>query len=111
MKVTLEISKEDLVQLLVALKDNTQVNVNMRDLDNDVDYQRKLKRLLDTPINELEGELSVRAINALYRLKVIDLVKMREGDVLRLRNVGKGTYNEICNWVESKGLHFGYKEE
>lgn len=110
MKLTLEISKDDLVQLLVALKDNTQVNINMRDLDNDVDRQEQLQAMLRRPMLDFEDELSVRAINALSHLTVGDLVSKKESDLLRMRNIGHNTYNEICEWVESKGLHFGYKK-
>ena len=110
MKVTLEISKEDLVQLLVAMRENTQVNINLQEMESDVVKEQRLQKLLDTPISEFEGELSVRAMNALYKLKVIELVSKNELDLLKMRNIGRQTHQEIAEWVKSKGLHFGYKK-
>ncbi|MCX5925274.1 MAG: DNA-directed RNA polymerase subunit alpha [Candidatus Dependentiae bacterium] len=64
--------------------------------------------LLLKPIEELE--LSVRAHNCLINAgikRVIDLVNIVEDDVLKIKNFGRKSLNEIKDSMKSFGLSFG----
>jgi len=59
-----------------------------------------------TPITELG--LSARALKCLERLDVEyvdDLVQLSKRDLLRVRNMGEKTFEEINEKVKSMGLH------
>jgi len=65
----------------------------------------ELRKLLDTPIGEIE--LSVRAANciAAANIKTIsDLVQKTEAEMLKYRNFGKKSLNEIKSILERMGL-------
>lgn len=64
--------------------------------------------LLFKPIDELE--LSVRAHNCLINAgikRVIDLVNMPEDDILRIKNFGRKSLNEVKEGMKAFGLSFG----
>lgn len=64
--------------------------------------------LLLKPIDELE--LSVRAHNCLINagiLRVIDLVRLKEDDMLKIKNFGRKSLNEVKDSIKSFGLSFG----
>jgi DNA-directed RNA polymerase subunit alpha len=64
--------------------------------------------LLLKPIDELE--LSVRAHNCLVQAgynRVIDLVNLSEDDLLKIKNFGRKSLNEVKDSVKAFGLHFG----
>ena len=67
---------------------------------------------LDRGVNELE--LSVRAANCLknVELKTIrDLVQKTEAEMLKTKNFGRKSLNEIKELLEEMGLHLGMKLE
>lgn len=70
---------------------------------NDIPVELLLK-----PIDELE--LSVRAHNCLINAginRVIDLVNLSEDDLLKIKNFGRKSLNEVKDSVKAFGLHFG----
>jgi len=70
----------------------------------------ELDRLLNMSINEIE--LSVRAANCINAasIKMIgDLVQKTEAEMLKYRNFGKKSLNEIKQILEGMGLSFGMK--
>jgi DNA-directed RNA polymerase subunit alpha len=71
------------------------------------DRIRQLQEILDTSIEELE--LSVRSYNCLEHagIKTIrDLIQKTESEMLKYRNFGRKSLNEIKNILKAKGLRF-----
>ncbi len=68
----------------------------------------KVRKLLKMPVDELE--LSVRSYNCLMaaNIKTIgDLVRRDEQQMLKFRNFGRKSLQELTQILEEKGLHFG----
>ncbi|MCK6559420.1 DNA-directed RNA polymerase subunit alpha [bacterium] len=68
----------------------------------------KVRKLLKMPVDELE--LSVRSYNCLMaaNIKTIgDLVRRDEQEMLKFRNFGRKSLQELTQILEEKGLHFG----
>jgi len=64
--------------------------------------------LLNRPIDEIE--LSVRAFNCLKNAKIDtlrDLVKKDEGEMLKMKNFGRKSLNEVKDVLTKMGLHLG----
>lgn len=100
------------------LKDHIQLFINFdieeEDEDtNEVDEEMlRIRRLLTTTVDELE--LSVRSHNCLKaaNIKLIgDLVRREESEMLKFRNFGRKSLNEIHSILEEKGLGFGMDVE
>lgn len=76
------------------------------------DSQREVNRNLSRSVNELE--LSVRAANCLKNANIktiADLVQKSEGEMLRTKNFGKKSLNEIKEILTEMGLSLGTKIE
>jgi DNA-directed RNA polymerase subunit alpha len=74
--------------------------------------QREVNRNLSRSVNELE--LSVRAANCLKNANIktiADLVQKSEGEMLRTKNFGKKSLNEIKEILTEMGLSLGTKIE
>ena len=74
--------------------------------------ESKKERVLEMPIEELE--LSVRSYNCLKRANITtveDLANKTEGDMMKVRNLGKKSLDEVCNKLRSLGLDFTLSEE
>lgn len=72
----------------------------------------KIRKIVLTPVEELE--LSVRAHNCLKAadIKTLgDLVKLQESELLKFRNFGKKSLNELTDVVYNFGLEFGMNVE
>jgi DNA-directed RNA polymerase subunit alpha len=72
--------------------------------------QNKLRKLLNMSVNEIE--LSVRAANCLNNANITtvgQLAMKSEGDMLKYRNFGKKSLNEIKEKLEALGLSLGMK--
>ena len=64
-------------------------------------------KVLELTIEELD--LSVRSFNCLKRAginTVEDLVNKSEGEMMRVRNLGKKSLEEVVNKLDSLGFHF-----
>ncbi|MDR2776638.1 MAG: DNA-directed RNA polymerase subunit alpha [Puniceicoccales bacterium] len=76
------------------------------------DDQNRLHKLLNMSVNEIE--LSVRAANCLNNANIMtvgELVMKTEAEMLRYRNFGKKSLNEIKEKMEEIGLSLGMKIE
>ena len=74
--------------------------------------QREVNKNLSRSVNELE--LSVRAANCLKNANIktiADLVQKSEGEMLRTKNFGKKSLNEIKEILTEMGLSLGIKVE
>ena len=66
-----------------------------------------IQKTLETPIEELD--LSVRAYNCLKRAghhTLQDLTSMSESEMMKIRNLGKKSLDEVTNKLHSLGLDF-----
>ncbi len=96
------------------IKDHVQLFINFdiepeeeeaQEIDEEV---LRIKKLLKMSVDELE--LSVRSHNCLKNanIKTIgDLVRLDEAELLKFRNFGRKSLQEIQEILEKKGLHFG----
>ncbi len=77
--------------------------------NNEVDAEKmRIANLLKTSIEDLN--LSVRAYNCLKSANIAtigELVSKEESELLKFRNFGKKSLNELIEVVEEKNLHFG----
>ena len=83
---------------------NTQVMIEKE--------ESKKEKVLETSIEELE--LSVRSFNCLKRAgisTVEDLTNRSENDMMKVRNLGKKSLDEVTNKLHSLGLDFASNEE
>ena len=70
------------------------------------------ERILEMPIEDLE--LSVRSYNCLKRAgisTVQDLANKTEADMMKVRNLGKKSLDEVINKLYSLGLNFASEDE
>ena len=83
---------------------NTQVMIEKE--------ESKKEKVLETSIEELE--LSVRSFNCLKRAgisTVEDLTNKTEADMMKVRNLGKKSLDEVTSKLHSLGLDFASNEE
>ena len=74
--------------------------------------ESKRERILEMPIEDLE--LSVRSYNCLKRAGIAtveDLANKSESDMMKVRNLGKKSLDEVTNKLHSLGLDFIHEEE
>ena len=70
----------------------------------------RILKVLNMSVNEIE--LSVRAANCLNNANITtvgELATKSEGDMLKYRNFGKKSLNEIKEKLSDLGLSLGYK--
>ena len=75
------------------------------------EMEEKLKKILSTPVEELE--LSVRSSNCLKMANIQsigDLVQRSEDEMVKTKNFGKKSLAEIQNKLKSYGLSLGMKD-
>lgn len=95
------------LELFVDLSEvakNTQVMIEKE--------ETKKERVLEMPIEELE--LSVRSYNCLKRAGIFtveDLTNKTESHLMKVRNLGKKSLEEVINKVKSLGLTFKEEDE
>lgn len=83
---------------------NTQVMIEKE--------ESKKEKVLEMPIEELE--LSVRSYNCLKRAGIAtveDLANKSEEDMMKVRNLGKKSLDEVINKLHSLGLNFKVEED
>lgn len=76
--------------------------------DEEDEATTRIKNLLKTRVDDLE--LSVRSSNCLRAANIQtiqDLVTKSESEMLKYRNFGRKSLNEISQLLEEMGLHFG----
>ena len=124
-KLTLEIwtdgritPDEALKESAVILKHHIDVfdKVNEQDIEFETvgkevsEEQNRLRKLLNMSVNEIE--LSVRAANCLNNANITtvgELAMKSEQEMLKYRNFGKKSLNEIKSKLEQLGLSLGMK--
>ena len=78
----------------------------------DVNKVDKIKTLLQKPIEELE--LSVRSFNCLKRANIMtlgDLTQKTEEDMIKVRNLGRKSLDEVIAKLAENDLHLKEKED
>src|SRR5262252_2277228 len=111
---------EALLQASAILRHHLDVFVNYDDTQIEFDETPKelnqentrLKKLLNMSVNEIE--LSVRAANCLNNANITtvgQLAMKTEAEMLRYRNFGKKSLNEIKEKLQQLGLSLGMKFE
>jgi DNA-directed RNA polymerase subunit alpha len=112
--------EEALLQSSAILRHHLDVFVNFDDSQIEIDEtpqevsqeNTRMKKLLNMSVNEIE--LSVRAANCLNNANIISvgqLAMKSEGEMLKYRNFGKKSLNEIKDKLQSLGLSLGMKFE
>ncbi|MBP5510846.1 MAG: DNA-directed RNA polymerase subunit alpha [Kiritimatiellae bacterium] len=85
--------------------------LEVEESEKKVDEERdRLRRILNMSVNEVE--LSVRAANCLNNANITtvgELAMKTENDMLKYRNFGKKSLNEIKDKLTELGLYLGYK--
>ncbi len=83
--------------------------IQFEQAERQVDAQREeLRRKLATSVNDIE--MSVRAVNCLNNANITtvgDLVQRSEAELLKFRNFGKKSLNEIKQKLQELGLSLG----
>ena len=83
---------------------NTQVMIEKE--------ESKKEKVLEMSIEDLE--LSVRSFNCLKRANIAtveDIAKMTESEMMKVRNLGKKSLDEVTYKLHSLGLDFAKEEE
>lgn len=98
------------------IRDHIQLFINFEvgpsDADSEIETDEeilRIRRLLRKPVDELE--LTVRAGNCLKdaRIRTIaDLVTHEESDMLKFKNFGRKSLNELTEILSNHGLGFGF---
>jgi DNA-directed RNA polymerase subunit alpha len=111
------ISPEDaLAYAAKIVKDQVSVFINFQEADDDVHVVETVQA--DVRLNENlyksvdELELSVRAANCLENAGIrfiAELVTKTESEMLKTKNFGRKTLNEIKDLLSEMGLHLGMK--
>ncbi len=95
----------DHINLFVTMDDTPQPTVEEKEVDAEV---QRIRDLLMQPVDELD--LSVRAHNCLKAANIKnigDLVRREESEMLKFRNFGRKSLQELAQVLEERGLFFG----
>lgn len=110
------VSPEDaLSQAAAILRDHVSIFIQMdgepepTEEEQEVDEEvKRIRELLSQPVDELD--LSVRSHNCLKAASIKnigDLVRREESEMLKFRNFGRKSLQELIEVLEERGLHFG----
>ena len=112
------ISPEDAVAHAAKIvKDHMQIFINFDEEPEQVQPQvdeKKQKMIVNLSKSVEELELSVRSYNCLKNANIqtiSELVQKGDGEMLKTRNFGRKSLNEIKEILEEMGLHLGMKLE
>jgi DNA-directed RNA polymerase subunit alpha len=95
----------DHVNLFISMEGEPQPTEEEKEVDAEV---QRIRELLSQPVDELD--LSVRAHNCLKAANIKnigDLVRREESEMLKFRNFGRKSLQELIQVLEERGLHFG----
>ena len=95
----------DHVNLFIQMDSEPQPVVEEKEVDAEV---QRIRELLSQNVDELD--LSVRAHNCLKAANIKnigDLVRREESEMLKFRNFGRKSLQELIEVLEDRGLHFG----
>jgi hypothetical protein len=83
-------------------------NQELNDLKSNTNVQHFLKYgydIKDLKMSYLDFDLSVRTLNCLKLADILtleDLLVYKKSDLMKFRNFGKTSLNELCDWLEEK---------
>ena len=95
----------DHVNLFIQMDNEPQPVVEEKEVDAEV---QRIRELLNQTVDELD--LSVRAHNCLKAANIKnigDLVRREESEMLKFRNFGRKSLQELVQVLDERGLHFG----
>ena len=100
-----------------VLTEHLQLFVELSDVANNVSImvekeENQIEKLLEKPIEELE--LSVRSFNCLKRSNistVADLTSKTENEMMKVKNLGKKSLDEVIKKLHDLGLNFRNEED
>lgn len=95
----------DHISLFITMESEPQPEVKKKEVDAEV---QRIRELLSQSVDELD--LSVRAQNCLKAANIRtigDLVRRQESEMLKFRNFGRKSLQELIAVLEERGLHFG----
>ena len=93
------------MSITLSITPETPVEVDSKELDEEA---LRMRHLLLTKLSDME--LSVRALNCLKAANIdtfADLVSHQRGELMKFRNFGKKSMNEIETLIEKVKLGFG----
>jgi DNA-directed RNA polymerase subunit alpha len=99
----------DHVNFFISLDEEPEPVVEEQEVDEEV---KRIRELLAQPVDELD--LSVRSHNCLKAasIKTIgDLVRREENEMLKFRNFGRKSLQELIEVLDDRGLEFGMNVE
>jgi DNA-directed RNA polymerase subunit alpha len=99
----------DHVNFFIQLEEEPEPVVEEQEVDEEV---KRIRELLAQPVDELD--LSVRSHNCLKAasIKTIgDLVRREENEMLKFRNFGRKSLQELIEVLDDRGLQFGMNVE
>jgi len=99
----------DHVSFFIQLEEEPEPVVEEQEVDEEV---KRIRELLAQPVDELD--LSVRSHNCLKaaNIKTIgDLVRREEDEMLKFRNFGRKSLQELVEVLDERGLSFGMNVE
>jgi DNA-directed RNA polymerase subunit alpha len=99
----------DHIGLFVTLEGEPEAEPEEEEVDAEV---QRIRELLAQPVDELD--LSVRSHNCLKAASIKnigDLVRREENEMLKFRNFGKKSLQELIEVLDDRGLHFGMDVE
>ncbi len=95
----------DHVGFFIQLDEEPEPVVEEQEVDEEV---QRIRELLAQPVDDLD--LSVRSHNCLKAASIKnigDLVRREESEMLKFRNFGRKSLQELVEVLEDRGLHFG----
>jgi DNA-directed RNA polymerase subunit alpha len=95
----------DHINLFIQMDSEPQPVVEEKEVDAEV---QRIRELLSQSVDELD--LSVRAHNCLKAANIKnigDLVRREESEMLKFRNFGRKSLQELIEVLDDRGLHFG----
>jgi DNA-directed RNA polymerase subunit alpha len=99
----------DHINFFIQMEEEPEPAQEEQEVDEEV---QRIRELLAQPVDELD--LSVRSHNCLKAasIKTIgDLVRREEKEMLKFRNFGRKSLQELVEVLEDRGLHFGMNVE
>jgi DNA-directed RNA polymerase subunit alpha len=99
----------DHIQFFIQLDEEPEPVVEEQEVDEEV---KRIRDLLAQPVDELD--LSVRSHNCLKAASIKnigDLVRREESEMLKFRNFGRKSLQELVEVLDERGLHFGMDVE
>ena len=99
----------DHINFFIQMEEEPEPAQEEQEVDEEV---KRIRELLAQPVDELD--LSVRSHNCLKAasIKTIgDLVRREEKEMLKFRNFGRKSLQELVEVLEDRGLHFGMNVE